>query len=94
LDAVYHIFACFNKHEKSSIIFDPTDPVPITPMHAKPDLPLFYDDLEEELPPQMPEPISNPVNVHVVVDANRTGNVVTRRSHTGILVLVQNSPIL
>ena len=26
LEAVYHVFAYLNKHEKSSIIFDPTDP--------------------------------------------------------------------
>ncbi len=32
--------------------------------------------------------------IHVFVDANHAGNVVTRRSHTGILLFVQNSPIL
>ncbi len=94
LETVYHIFAYLNKHEKSSIIFDPTDPVPITPITAKPDWSSFYDDLEEKLPPRMPEPLGNPVNIHVFVDANHAGNVVTRRSHTGILVFVQNSPIL
>ena len=94
LETVYHIFAYLNKHKKSSIIFDPTDPVPITPITAKPDWSSFYDDLEEKLPPRMPEPLGNPVNIHVFVDANHAGNVVTRRSHTGILVFVQNSPIL
>ena len=94
LETVYHVFAYLNKHEKSSIIFDPTDPVPITPTRAKPDWSSFYEDLEEELPPRMPEPLGNSVNVHVFVDANHAGNVVTRRSHTGILAFVQNSPIL
>jgi hypothetical protein len=41
----------------------------------------------------MPEPVGNPVTVHVFVDANHAGNVVTRRSHTSILLFVQNSPI-
>ena len=94
LEAVYHVFAYLNKHEKSSLIFDPTDPIPITPTMAKPDWSSFYDDLEEELPPRMPEPLGNPVNIHAFVDANHAGNVVTRRSHTGILIFVQNSPIL
>jgi hypothetical protein len=94
LEAVYHIFAYLNKHEKSSIIFDPTDPVPITPTKANPDWSLFYEHLDKELPPRMPEPLGNPVNAHVFVDANHTGNIVTRRSHIGILVFVQNSPIL
>ena len=42
----------------------------------------------------MPEPLGNPVNIHVFVDANHAGNVVTRRLHKGILVFVQNSPVL
>ncbi|KAI2489367.1 Reverse transcriptase (RNA-dependent DNA polymerase) [Fragilaria crotonensis] len=42
----------------------------------------------------MPEPLGNPVTIHVFVDTNHAGNVVTRRSHTGILIFIQNSPIL
>ena len=94
LEAVYHVFAYLQKYPKSSIIFDPTDPVPATPTAAKPDWSSFYSELEEELPPRMPEPLGNPVTIHVFVDANHAGNVVTRRSHTGILLFIQNSPIL
>ena len=42
----------------------------------------------------MPEPLGNAVDITCFVDANHAGNVVTRRSHTGILIFVQNSPIL
>jgi hypothetical protein len=95
LEVVYHVFAYLNKHEKLSIIFDPTDPVPVTPTQAKPNWSPFNDNLEEELPPRMPEPLGNAVNIHVFADAaNHSGNVVTCRSHTGILVFVQNSPII
>ncbi|KAI2499224.1 Reverse transcriptase (RNA-dependent DNA polymerase) [Fragilaria crotonensis] len=94
LEAVYHIFAYLSKHEKSSIIFDPTDPLPHTITNAKPDWTPFYSDAEELLPPKMPEPLGHPVNIYTFVDANHAGNVVTRRSHTGILLFVQNSPIL
>ena len=93
LEAVYHVFAYLNKHEKSRIIFDPTDPVPVTPTHPPPDWSSFNPQIEEELPPRMPEPLGNPLTLHVFVDANHAGNVVTRRSHTGILLFVQNSPI-
>lgn len=41
----------------------------------------------------MPELLGNPVALHVFVNANHAGNVLTRRSHTGILLFVQNSPI-
>ena len=59
LEAVYH--------DKSSIIFDPTDPVPITPTVAKSDWSAFYDNLEEELPPRIPEALGYPVNIHVAL---------------------------
>jgi hypothetical protein len=94
LEVVYHIFAYLNKHDKSRIIFDPTDPMPVTPTTCKPDWSSFYQDLEEELPPKMPEPLGYPVNLYTFVDANHAGNLVTRRSHTGILLFVQNSPII
>jgi hypothetical protein len=41
----------------------------------------------------MPEPKGNPVIILCFVDANHAGNMITRRSHTGILVYVQNAPI-
>jgi hypothetical protein len=94
LEVVYHIFAYFNKHDKSRIIFDPTDPMPVIPTTAKPDWSLFYQDLEEDLAPKMPEPLGYLVNLYTFVDANHAGNLVTQQSHTGILLFVQNSPIL
>ncbi len=53
-----------------------------------------YSELTEELPPKMPEPLGHPVNIYTFVDANHAGNVVTQRSHTGILRFIQNSPML
>eukprot|EP00957_Ditylum_brightwellii_P161046 12260858-Ditylum_brightwellii.AAC.1 len=49
----------------------------------------FYDDVEEELPSR-----GCSVNIHIFVDANHAGNVVTRRLHTGIIIFVQNVPII
>ena len=42
----------------------------------------------------MPEPLGHPVHIYVFVDANHAGNLVTRRSHTGVLLYVQISPIV
>ena len=42
----------------------------------------------------MPEPKGKSVTISCFVDANHASNVVTRRSHTGILAFVQNSPII
>ena len=48
LEVVYHVFLYLNKQEKPCIIYDPTDPVPITPTQAKPDWSSFYNNLKEE----------------------------------------------
>ena len=54
----------------------------------------FYGDMVEELPPRMRTPQGRPVDITCYVDANHAGNVVTRRSHTGIIIFVQNAPII
>jgi hypothetical protein len=54
----------------------------------------FYGDVEEEMPPQMPEPLGSSINMTAFVDANHAGNVVTHRSHTGIIIYLQNTPIV
>ena len=57
----------------------------------------FYGEVEEEMPPKMPEPLGRSVgipSIHAFVDTNHAGNVVTRRSHSGIIIYVNNSPII
>jgi hypothetical protein len=54
----------------------------------------FYGDVTEELPLIMPKPRGQPVVVSCFVDANHAGNVITRQSHTGILIYEQNAPIV
>jgi len=48
----------------------------------------FYHDAREEVPIWMPEPLGNPV------DANHAGNMKTRRSHSGILIYVNQAPLI
>ena len=54
----------------------------------------FYGDVVEELPPGMPNPRGKAVDITCFVYANHAGNVITRRSQTGILIFVQNAPII
>ncbi len=54
----------------------------------------FYRYAHEELPMRGPEPLGNPVRLTAYVDANHTGNLITRRSHTGILVCMNRVPKL
>jgi hypothetical protein len=95
LEALYHIFGHLKKRQKQKIVFDPTRvEVDETCFRVRADWSEFYGDVAEELPATMPEPRGNPVNITCFVDSNHAGNVITRRSHTGILIFVQNSPII
>ena len=96
LEAVYHIFAHIKKHPKMSLVFDPRsvrvdeNAFPHVPIEAWKE---FYGDVMEELPPGMPIPLGKAIEIFCFVDADHAGNVVTRRSHTGIIIFVQNAPI-
>ena len=46
------------------------------------------------MPPNMPEPKGKSVTISCFVNANHAGNVITRRSQTGIIVYAQNAPII
>ena len=48
----------------------------------------FYPDAEEELPPEMPEPKGKKAKITVWVDADHGYDQVTRRSVSGILVMI------
>jgi hypothetical protein len=95
LEAVYHIFAYLKKRpDMGRIAYDPKCPeVDERIFHPHADWKEFYGDVEEEVPPNMPEPRGHSVTTSAFVDANHAGNVVTRRSHTGIFLFVQNAPI-
>jgi len=95
IKAVYHIFAYLDKHIESKIVFDPALPeVDELVFVDGGDWKDFYGNKEEELPPGMPEPLGRPMVMNVFVDADHAGNVVTRRSHTGIIIYLQNAPIM
>ncbi len=96
LEAIYHIFAYLKKNENGArIVFDPKTPqIDERVFKSNADWRDFFGDVTEELPPNMPEPRGQPVVDSCFVDANHAGNVMTRRSHTGILIFMQNLPII
>jgi len=54
----------------------------------------FYRDAVEAVPPDAPDPLGKPVSLHCFVDADLAGNVLTRRSQTGILIFINRAPIV
>jgi hypothetical protein len=78
LEVVYYAFVCLHKHNKSSIVVDPSEPEFDPSSFIDQDWSEFYGDVEEEMPPRMPELLSSAVTISVFVHANHAGNVVTR----------------
>ena len=54
----------------------------------------FYPDLEESIHGNYPPPRERPVHLECYVDANHADNLLTIQSHIGIIIFVNNSPII
>ena len=54
----------------------------------------LYRDVAEESPPKMPAPLGNTLDITCFVDSDHAGNVVTRTSHTGIIIFLNNAPVI
>ena len=52
-----------------------------------------YGDVIEDIPCNMPEPRRNPVMISMFTDATFAGDLVTRRSQSGILIFINRAPI-
>ena len=92
LAAVFHLFAYLKGNPKSKIVFDPTpmDHEP-EPVHVWSD---FYEDYKEVAPHDMPEPRGNALQMTCFVDSDHAGDVVSRRSRTGVLIMCGMAPIV
>ena len=52
-----------------------------------------YPDIKEEILHSMPTPKGKPVRIMVYVDADHAHDQITRRSITGIIVMVNKTPV-
>jgi len=93
LEAMYHIFSYLKGHENSRVVFDPSYPTIDDRRFQIFDWVDFYPDACDELPPGMPESRGLPVEISCFVDADHAGNLLTRRSQSGILIFLNKSPI-
>ena len=78
LQAVYHMFVYLSTHERSATVLHPSYIKHDDEIEA--DWKPFYPGAQEELPPNMPPPCSNGVQMTCFVDADHAGDLVTRRS--------------
>jgi hypothetical protein len=94
LQQVYHIFGYLKAKPKRTLAFDPHHPDIDENRFVKHDWHDFYRGAKEPIPGDAPEPRGNVVSTHCFVDADHAGNLVTRRSQTGILLFVNRAPII
>ena len=92
LAALIHLFAFLKKNPKDKVVYDPT-PIDHEP-HAECDWSDFYPDYKEIEPHDMPEPRGNALQMTCWVDSDHAGDVVSRRSRTGVIIFCGMAPIL
>ena len=74
--------------------FDPADLVIDVAINDNAGWREFNCDIIEDDLSNMLEPLGKPVTIVIFFYADHAGNIVTRRSHTEILIFVQNALII
>ena len=94
LEQVFHVFAYLKSHERSTMVFDDTEPNFDERRFKTCDWSEYYPNAVEKIPRDMPVARGKPVVMSCFVDADHAGCRATRRSHTGIIIFINRAPIL
>ena len=92
-----HIFKYLDIHHDNALAFDPAyhnidDPASVE--RRVNEMKAAYVDAQEDLPPNAPIPLGNPLEINCFVDADHAADQMTRRSQTGILIYCNSAPII
>ena len=90
MEAVYNIFAYLRKHKNSKIVFDHRRPQYDETLFIEADCKSLYGDVSEDIPANKPEPRGIQVQVSLLCVADHAGNFLTRQSHTGLFIFINN----
>ena len=99
LGQMYHVFAFLKNNPKSTLYFEPREPL-VDPSWFQGDcIEIFkdhYQDTEDQLPPSQmcPETIGVTVSTTSYVGASHAANKVPRSGHTGFIIFLNRSPII
>ena len=93
LEQVYRIFAYLKSHINGWMVFDSKEINIDDRQFTKEEWYDFYPDAKEEIPYNAPKPRGRAVQMSCFVDADHAGDRVTRRSYSGAIIFVNNSPI-
>ena len=94
MKAMWRIFGFLQGYTKLAITYDTRMP-DFSPYNiSKYDWFRAYPGVTEEMPPDMPVPRGNKARVSGFFDASHASCLVTRRSVTGVLIFINQTPIL
>ena len=94
LDQLFHIFSYLKKKHNKEIVFDPTVPDIDSDRFPEYDWDHTpYKNSCENIPENMPETRGFGFTMVAFVDSDHAGDHITRRSRTGFLIKLNNSPI-
>ena len=95
LHELFHMFAYLKNHHNAELVLDPTvrdfDVDELFPRRDWKHTP--FVDAKEEIPPNAPEARGLGFTIFANVDSDHAGDEITRRSRTGFIVFLNNSPI-
>src|SRR5687767_8455293 len=93
--ALQRVFGYLKQNAKGRLMIDINSPSvrDIIDTNVEPDWTEFYPDATENIPSERPEPLGNLCTITTYVDADHARDQVTRRSVTGIMVLLNNTPV-
>lgn len=94
MEAMKRVFGYIKEHPQGRILIDSSKHiVEIEEQNPDNEWIEFYPDAEEEIPSKFPEPKGKAIQITVYKDADHAFDLVTRRSVTGILLYLNNTPI-
>ena len=94
LEQVIHMFGYRKLNSKRNIEFDAAHPSIDEHRFKKYDWYDFYRGAKEAIPLDCPEPLGNLISTHCFVDAKLSGNLISRRIQTGVLMFCNWAPII
>ena len=93
LQQIYRIFSYLKLHHNARLVLDPSYPDIDESLFEKRDWSEFYGNVEERIPKDAPVPLGRELLMRAFVDADFAGDVVSRKSRTGFIVMLNMSPV-
>ena len=93
LQKLYQIFGYLKHQDNARLVFDRTYPTIDYNNFLVHDWIQFYGRVKEEIPDNMPEPKGREMMIMAYVEAYQAGCKLTRRSRTGFIIYINQSPI-